>query len=253
MSVLQVSSLLFVAFFVASLGGLYLSCRISPNHLDAISRDFYKATRNVIVGLAAITLGLHISTAKISYDRKAEELKTQASKVILLDRVLSNYGPEADGVKRALREVLTNEIEQIQLASDDNIAMVGAVRAASLETLRPQLLNLQPKDDAHAWLKNTALGLGQEITGSRWKIYEELGSNIQWQVVWVLGIWLAGIFFNLGLIAPYHWLAVGGLFATAIFVAFAIFITLELDMPYSGSITISAAPLQSAAEVLMLE
>jgi len=232
---------------------MFLSCRINAHCLDVISRDFYKATRNVIVGLAAITLGLHISTAKISFDKKAEELKTQASKVILLDRVLTNYGPEANDVKRALREVLMNEIKQIQLASDDNIAMIGAIRAASLETLRPQLLNLRPKDDAHTWLKNTALGLGQDITGSRWKIYEELGSNIQWQLVVVLGIWLMGIFFNLGLIAPYHWLAVCGLLATAIFVAFAIFITLELDMPYHGSISISAAPLQSAAEVLILE
>jgi hypothetical protein len=117
-----------------------------------------------------------------------------------------------------------------------------------MEGLRPELLKLGQGNGNDAWLKTTALSLGQEILASRWRVYEDLSTGIQWPMVYMLVFWLAGIFFSLGITAPNNLIAIGGLLVASAALAAAIFIMLELDTPYDGVITVSTEPLKSALE-----
>jgi hypothetical protein len=49
----------------------------------------------LIATLVAMVLGLLISSAKISFESINEEVTQSASRVVLLDRALVHYGPEA--------------------------------------------------------------------------------------------------------------------------------------------------------------
>ena len=67
----------------------------------------------LIATIAALVLGLVIATAKGSYDTQNEVVKYTAAKVLLLDRVLANYGPETKETRNLLRQAIASRVEAI--------------------------------------------------------------------------------------------------------------------------------------------
>jgi hypothetical protein len=61
----------------------------------------------------------------------------------------------------------------------------------------------------------------------------------------VLVLWLTVIFISFGLLAPFNATVVSSLFVSALSVAGAIFLILEMYTPYTGVIQISNAPLRA--------
>ena len=55
---------------------------LQSHHLSHDYEELLKDLRNITVELRALTLGLLIAQALISYDRKSDELKNQASYAI---------------------------------------------------------------------------------------------------------------------------------------------------------------------------
>ena len=53
--------------------------------------------------MAALVRGLLVCSAKSSFDKMSDELTLEAARVVQLDRVLAQYGPEAKEVRSALR------------------------------------------------------------------------------------------------------------------------------------------------------
>ncbi len=247
---LQVSVAIFGCIFGAAIAGMLLRPFLRDYHLTDNSKDILKAARGIVVGLTALTLGLLVASSHSSFETKAKELKTQATNAILLDRVLTDFGARANPAKAELREVLLNEIKRIDQAALPGVDVRKQIGGASMEGLRPELLKLGQGSQHDAWLKTTALTLGQDILASRWRVYEELSSSIQWPLVYMLVFWLVGIFFSLGLVAPNNLIATGGLLVSSTALAGAVFLMLEMDTPYEGLITISTQPLQSAIDQL---
>ena len=93
-----------------------------------------------------------------------------------------------------------------------------------------------------------ALSLGNDIAISRWKIYENSSASVSPLFIAILVFWLMGIFFSLGLIAPFNTLVLTALFMAALSMTGAILLTLELDQPYGGLIQFSTDPLKIALE-----
>jgi len=62
--------------------------------------------------------------------------------------------------------------------------------------------------------------------------------------------WLSMLFVSFGLFAPRNAIAVLTLLISALSVAGALFLILELDHPFSGLIQISSAPLRNALSIL---
>ena len=56
----------------------------------------------MIATLSALVLGLLVGSAKTSFDTMNAEITQGGSKIILLDRVLANYGPETKAVREQL-------------------------------------------------------------------------------------------------------------------------------------------------------
>jgi len=248
MSSLQTSLLIFGFIFGGAVCGVFLQPFLDEHHLNSDSKEIFSGARGVIVGLAALTLGLLVSSAKTSFDAKSDELKKQAANLILLDRVLIDYGPKANVARTAVAHAIQEEINQVRRANVEGADVRSEIGAGRLEELRPTLLNLASSNERESWLKTTSLSLCQEIMASRWRIYEDLASDIQWPIVGVLVVWLCSIFFSFGVITPRNVLAFGGLFVASASMAGAMFLILEMDEAYQGYITVSAAPLETALQ-----
>src|SRR5271169_1264607 len=89
--------------FGGALLGMFLRSRLPGHHLSNDSKDTVKLGAGMIATLSALILGLLVSSAKGTFDTMNAEITLGASKIILLDRVLANYGPAAKNVREQLR------------------------------------------------------------------------------------------------------------------------------------------------------
>ena len=60
----------------------------------------------LVATMVALVLGLLIAAAKDKYDKESAGVTQMAAKVIFLDRMLANYGPEANDVRVQLGKMV---------------------------------------------------------------------------------------------------------------------------------------------------
>jgi hypothetical protein len=65
---------------------------LPAHHLDDDSIRVVQLTTGLIATIAALVLGLLISSAKNSFDTVNAQVTHEAANIILLDRVLAQYG-----------------------------------------------------------------------------------------------------------------------------------------------------------------
>ena len=244
-SIISLIALLLI--FMSAVAGIFIQNTLPEHHLSEESKNIIKAARGVVVGLAALTLGLLIATAKGSFDTKGTELKASAAKTIVLNRLLLNFGDKSKEARDALKIVAENGIKVIEEINKNGVDR-KKVSGLGLDLLQKKLLELPDDKPELNWLKNTALSLGNDIAISRWKIYENSSASVSPLFIAILVFWLMGIFFSLGLIAPFNTLVLTALFMAALSMTGAILLTLELDQPYGGLIQFSTDPLKIALE-----
>jgi hypothetical protein len=139
----------FVAFLFilgSAFAGMLLKDVIPEHLLSEDSKKIIESARGVVVGLAALTLGLLIATAKTSFDTKSIELKEASAKMIALNRMLIRYGNESQKARDSLRQVATSGIEII-----DKIGKEGFTpRATGAERLDEFMTNLMDLPEHNA-------------------------------------------------------------------------------------------------------
>lgn len=245
MSPLLVCVIAFAFIFTAAIAGMIIKERLPEHLLSDESQAIIKASRSVVVGLAALTLGLLIATAKSSFDAKETELKDSAARMIALNRLLLKYGADSLKARAALRQVASNGVAIIERIGREgmNHQVAGG---EGIDKLIAELMELPEQNARQTWIKNTALSLGNEISVSRWKIYQGSSSTVSTLFLSVLVFWLMTIFFSLGLIAPFNASVICALFTAALSMTGAILLTLEMDQPYGGMIQMSPEPLKLA-------
>lgn len=224
---------------------MFIQSILPQHHLSEDSKNIIKAARGVVVGLAALTLGLLIATAKGSFDTKGSELKTSAAKTIVLNRMLLNFGDKSKAARDALKNVTESGIQVIEEINKNGVDTKTA-SGIGLDILQKRLLELPDGTPSFNWLKSSALTLGNDISIARWKIYENTTASVSPLFIAILVFWLMAIFFSLGLIAPVNVMALTALFMAAVSMTGAILLTLELDQPYGGLIQFATDPLKLA-------
>jgi hypothetical protein len=237
----------FLCIFGSALAGIIVKDRIPEHHLSGESKTIIEAARSVVIGLAALTLGLLIATAKTSFDTKESELKESAAKLIALNRLLLKDGSLSDKARASLRQLTSNSVAIIEKIGKEGINH-KAVSGEGIDNFVSSLMELPEQNANQTWIKTTALALGNEIALSRWKIYQGSASTVSPLFLSVLVFWLMTIFFSLGLIAPMNWIVISALFTAALSMTGAILLTLEMDQPYGGLIQLSTEPLRMALQ-----
>jgi hypothetical protein len=81
--------------------------------LASDSKDGIKLALGLVSTMAALVLGLLVSSAKSSYDAERGEVIQMAAKVAFLDRILTRYGSEAAGARSALRSGVADAIRRM--------------------------------------------------------------------------------------------------------------------------------------------
>jgi len=222
--------------------GMWLRRFLTAHHLSEESRDTVKLSLGLVATMSALLLGLLVNSAKTTHDTTLIEVMQKASKFALLDRVLAIYGPsatEARGDLRALIEESTRRLWPEDVASPAQSRPKTQVGNAFYAAV----LKLEARDDAEHILKAQAASLTIEIGQLNAFMEAQSTMSISKPMLIVVVLWLGMIFFGFSLIAPPNATANFALVASAMCATGAIFLILELDLPFSGLMRISSEPM----------
>jgi hypothetical protein len=247
MTDLEIASLVFACVSGSAMLGLFLGYALPAHHLSQDSKEVVNLGTALIATLAALVLGLLISSAKSSFDREDDELVLNAARVLALDQALADYGPETkeirDQVKRtyAARIDLLFPRDELQTSNEDTRESVLPTQG-----IRTELWQLSPQSDAQRGLRSQALEITGEMSATRWLLLLQKDQGLPMPLLVVLVAWLCIIFATFALFAPRNTVVVASLFVCALSVSGAIFLILEMNSPFTGLMQISSAPMRDA-------
>jgi len=245
MSSLAVSMIVFACVFGGTACGILLSRALPEHHLSADSKETVRMGMGLVATMAALVLGLLISSAKSSYDAQSGELTQVSARIILLDRLLAHYGPETKEVRDLLRGTVADSIDRIWPQERTQPSKLGAPSTGP-EAVLVKIQALSPKDDRQRALQAQAFAILIDLAQTRWLMYEQGVGSVSGPMLVILVFWLVAIFLTFGLFAPRNATAITALFVAALSVSGAIFLILEMYTPFGGLIEISSAPLRAA-------
>ena len=245
-----VATIVFACVFATALLGMLLHATLPKHHLSAETKDAVRIGMGLVATMAALILGLLVASTKGSYDTEKSEVTQMAAKVAFLDRVLVNYGLEAQPVRLILRQAVEGAMARIWSEAAEGHGLADSGTAWS-ETLPQAIQKLSPQDDAQRAFKAQAASVVTELGQMRWLLYEQADTSISKPLLIVVVVWLALIFGSVGLFAPANPTVVVTLMLAALSVSGAIFLILELDQPFGGLIQISSQPMLNALRHLV--
>ncbi|HVR45426.1 MAG TPA: hypothetical protein VMT95_02105 [Candidatus Binatia bacterium] len=245
MNVLLIGLLAFACLFGGALLGMRLRNALPHHHLSGESAKLLELGLAIVGTMAGLVLGLLVASATSAYNAQRSELLDVSSKIIVLDRILKHYGPEANPPRAALRVAVERTLYRIWPQQRAGIPELDP-SAEGAETILDQIEDLAPTNDAQRSLKSEAVGLSLTLGQIRWLMYEQTGSSLSMPLLVLLIFWFTITFVGFGLFSPPNPTVVVALALCSLAVSGAIFVMLEMYTPFQGLVQIPSAPLREA-------
>ena len=231
--------------------GLLLRSLLPDQHLHDESKDTVKVGAGMIATVSALVLGLLVASAKNTFDSTEAEITQRSAKIILLDRVLADYGPETRATRAQLHNTVAATIEMLWPAEEKEVSgLTGYEQTNGMEFVQMTLLKVTPTTDAQRQLFATAQQIISDLRQSRWLLIEQMQHVIPIPFLVVLLFWLTMLHISFGLLAPRNATVITVLLISALSVSGAIFIILDMTHPLQGMIKVSSVPMRNALEHL---
>ena len=248
MSALATGGMVVICLAVAATIGLILSQRVPDHHLNTESRDAIKLATAVVGTLSALTLGFLIASAKTTFDDADTELRTSVAHIVLLDRVMQQYGQETSISLTELAKLVKSRLDE-----NWDINNTGKVSKAQspdygIEPVQAGLRSLVPRNEEQGILKIRALEVSSLIAEAHWLLVERGSEGLPGAFLTILVFWLSLLFLTFGLLAPRNGTVIGIVFVCGFSVAGAVFLVIDMAHPYQGLIHLSDEPLRIAME-----
>jgi hypothetical protein len=239
------SSLVFALIFVSALVGMFIR-RVAPDaHFSPEAMDTVRLAIGLVVTMTGLVLGMLVSSAKTFYDSEKNQVAEMASQIILLNDLLSAYGPETAQTRNEARQFVEDAIDRIwpseksqmyQLRPQDND-----------QNLYKQLELLAPKNETQAAAKAQLISSTITLKRTYWLMYlQSEQTSIPIPLLVVVTSWLMAIFVSFGIFAPRNATVILTLIVCALAVSAAVFIIMSMYLPFGGILKISPVAVRDA-------
>lgn len=251
MSSITIACLTFACIFGGVLAGLLLRRLLPNHHVEGDSRDIIKLGAGFVATMAALVLGLLVSSAKNSFDSLNEGFKQASVKLLLLDRTLKQFGPETKPLRDLLHRQATHAFHLIWPAQGSALDNANAIENnQELEKLQVLIRLLPATTDTQRALQAQALSISTDMLQSRWLMIEQTQNSLPPVFFIVVVFWLTMLHISFGLMAPKNPTVLVVLFISSFSIASALFLINEMNNPLDGVIRLTPAPMQKALEHL---
>ena len=252
MSPMATSLIVLLSIFACAVIGVFLRNRFPSEHLSSDTKDVVKLVMGTVGTMTGMVLGLLVGAAKSSFDGQQNGVAQLSSSIVVLDRTLEHYGPEAKDARASLRESADDMIRRMwpeeQSAAEQPAS--GSSHDGRYDALYDRILALQPKNDAQRTIHAQAMKIMHDTTQMRWQLFAQRSNTIPPAFLVLMVAWLSITFASYGLFAPRHATTFAVLFLGASVVSSAVFLILELDHAFGGLIHVSSQPMRNAMSLL---
>lgn len=245
MNPITISLIVFVCVFGGSLFGVFLRTVLPEDHLNTSSRDLVKLGMGTIAAMTGLVLGLLVASAKGSYDTQGREITEMSAEIMLMDRVLAHYGPEAKDVRDHLRSNVVQSLERIWPEDRSKHSELDPTKSKS-EFVYDMIQDLSPTTDTQRSLQARALNMAFDIGQKRMLMFAQQDNSMSLPLLVVIVFSLVITFTSFGLHTSPNATVIATLFLCALSVSGVIFLILEMYDPFAGLIQVSSAPLRNA-------
>lgn len=247
-----ISIVIFALILGAGLLGLMAHRVLPESQKDENARSVVGQVVGIVSLLLALVLGTLIGTSFAFFSTQKTELETLSSQILMLDQALAQYGPETKGARDKLKASVEESYNTFWGDGDPDPKMLAVERPlAANQGTKAFLASLKPETDAQKAAVASATALSQQITQGRILMDLQVASHpISSGMLVVMTIWAIILFFAMGLFVKTNGLVLGAMTFGALCVAFAIFLILELGLPYTGLFRVSGAALHTVIEAI---
>jgi hypothetical protein len=252
MHALAVSFLVFALVLAGALAGMAMRRAVPEAHFTPEAKDTVRLAIGLVVTMTGLVLGMLVSSAKTFYDGEKNQVAEVSSQIILMNDLLTAYGPET-------RQARIEALGFVEEAAD----RIWPREKAKLFQLRPAngsdafnkaVQSLVPKNDAQASVKTQLLSLNTSLKKGYWLVYlQTVQTPIPTPLLAVVTSWLVAIFISFGIFAPRNLTVMATLIVCAMAVSAAIFIILSMYAPFTGILRISSAAVRDAVHQIELQ
>lgn len=233
----------FLCLLAAALGTLFLYARLPTRYHRDETSEVVRLIASLFAMMTSLVLGLMINSAKNTFEAVDHNVHVIATEMILLDRSLRQYGPEMDDTRAHLfayaqRALVTDQVQTDPSARSDRTA------EALLYQIGNSLAAIKPPDPDRLALWQDAREHFHKVVGLRWDLVEQSEGTIPTPLITLLVLWLMLIFGSFGYRAPRNAVVIGSFVLAAALVAGAIYLILDMDVPFQGLIRVARTPVE---------
>jgi hypothetical protein len=253
------SSLFVLILLCASAAvGFFVNSRLPERHRSRDSIELVQLAISLLVTFTAIVLGLLTTSVKSGFDAAYNARGAYAGELAQLDRCLRDYGPQTQPMREELRGYVAaviastwpSEPPPAGVSYPDTAHMPQTGESSELAALMDhvglEISSLQPTDALHHNLMAACMGQYTELINRRWTVIEGIHGSISAPFYWVLVFWLVILFGSFGLRAPPNTLSIIVIGMCALSVTTAVFVILDMDIPYAGLFGIPSTSMRNA-------
>jgi ABC-type antimicrobial peptide transport system permease subunit len=247
-SEIVIGSLTFIAVFGGALIGISLSRVLPKPHLSPETRTVVSVSMAVVGTLAALVLGLMLTTANSAFSARALAIDTLAIDIVRLDRALRRFGLDSTEVRHELR--LYTDAKIAELSGTGHEAGFAIENLAVLERISDLVSKLPTDNDDEYRNRADTSHLLDAISDVRWRLVDNATATFPPAFLVLVVFWLALLFSSFGLFAPSNLTVVMILLLCALAISAGVFMILELGNHTRGIVRVSVEPLLLAVTQL---
>jgi hypothetical protein len=262
------SLIAFVIMLLAvGLGGL-IRRRWPEHHSNRETIELVQTTVMMLATFAAIVLGLLITSSKSDFDGIESNLRALSSSIVELDYSLEGLGAAAVPARQQLARYLgaaiasTWEDQQppggdfyprLPRSSSSRTSQNSPVLGRILEGVSSSIQQMPVSSGAEARAQTNSLRLMDLVLTERWQLISSAEGSLSAPFFVVLVFWLAVIFLCFGLSAPFNHLSFLVTALSALALASALFVIIDLYTPFTGIFTVSSTPARQALASMLAQ
>ena len=126
----------FASILIGAAIGMVLKRSLPADLLEGGSKEAIRLGAGFLSTLAALVIGLMIASAKNTYDTQNTNIRQLGTNAVLVDQMLTKYGPEAKAARTLLREIIPSATARIwQENASGNRRRIGLRRQRDRRTV----------------------------------------------------------------------------------------------------------------------
>jgi hypothetical protein len=227
--------------------GALLRKRLPEHHLNTNSATLVRAGVGLISTMAALVLGLLISSATVSYNSTASQLSDMTADFVMVDQLLAQYGQGATHTREALRSAVKQLVKNVWVTADHMSSRSRPfVSTEGWQQFSRSLQDLPQRTKDDRSLRKGVDEAINRVAQARLHIFSESGKNLPKPFLVAVVFWLTIIFTSYTLFAELNPTVMVFILFFALSSAGALYLIGELNSPFQGMLELPKGALEGS-------